>query len=187
MNDIAYYAGFVDSLIAWLKAHSANIIIILASAWVMSMLSRMLAKRICSLAKGQMLGDEATVIEQEKRAKTIGSLLSRILSAAIITLAVMMVLAEIGVNIAALLAGAGILGVALGFGAQSIVKDALSGLFLIIEDQFRLGDIVDLNSGAFCGVVEKMTLRTTWLRGEDGRQIIVPNGSIASVTNLSRK
>jgi moderate conductance mechanosensitive channel len=183
MDGISHYSVFGGLAVAWLKAHSAKIIIILLGAWALAIFSRTLIKRSLSFAKGQLRGDETAVAEREKRAQTIFSLLSHILNTVIITFAVLMVLAEIGMNTAALLAGAGILGVAVGFGAQSIVKDALSGLFLIIEDQFRLGDTIDLNGGAFVGKVEKMTLRTTWLRADDGRLIIVPNGGITSVTN----
>jgi moderate conductance mechanosensitive channel len=96
----------------------------------------------------------------------------------------MMCLAELEVNLGPILAGAGIAGVALGFGAQSIVKDFLSGMFIVIEDQYGVGDIVDV--GEASGVVEEVTLRSTRLRGLDGTTWHVPNGEIRRSGNKSQ-
>ena len=93
-------------------------------------------------------------------------------------------LGELGINLAPLIAGAGIAGVALGFGAQNLVKDCVSGLFMLIEDQYGIGDVVDL--GVATGAVERITLRTTVLRGQDGTVWHVPNGEIRRVGNRSK-
>ena len=95
-----------------------------------------------------------------------------------------LVLSELGIDLAPLIAGAGIAGVALGFGAQSLVKDCLSGLFMLIEDQFGIGDVVDLGEAA--GTVERVTLRATVLRGLDGTVWHVPNGEVQRVGNRSQ-
>ncbi len=100
------------------------------------------------------------------------------------SIAIIMALGEIGVNLGPLIAGAGIAGVALGFGAQSLVKDCISGLFMLLEDQYGVGDIVDLDEAT--GVVEKISLRTTVLRGVDGTVWHVPNGEVTRVGNRSQ-
>ncbi len=99
-------------------------------------------------------------------------------------MALFLVLGELGIDLAPLIAGAGIAGVALGFGAQSVVKDCLTGLFMLIEDQFGIGDVVDL--GEASGVVERVSLRATVLRGLDGTVWHVPNGEILRVGNRSQ-
>ena len=99
-------------------------------------------------------------------------------------LAVLLVLGELGVDLAPLIAGAGIAGIALGFGAQNLVKDCITGLFMLIEDQYGIGDVVDL--GVATGSVERITLRTTVLRGQDGTVWHVPNGEIRRVGNRSK-
>ena len=110
----------------------------------------------------------------------------RSLGTAIIwTFAVIYVLNDLGFNLGPLLAGAGIVGVALGFGSQSLVKDFLSGMFMLIEDQYGVGDIIDVGEAA--GVVEEVTLRTTRLRDVNGTVWHVPNGQIVRVGNRSQQ
>jgi len=121
----------------------------------------------------------------EQRARTVGSLLHYVATITIFTVAGLMVLAQLGVSIAPLIASASILGIALGFGAQSLVKDFLSGAFMLMEDQFGVGDIVDV--GEATGVVERVTLRVTTLRGLDGTAWYVPNGEIRRVGNKSQR
>jgi small-conductance mechanosensitive channel len=103
----------------------------------------------------------------------------------IYTVATFMILGEIGINLGPLIAGAGIIGVALGFGSQSLVKDFLSGVFILVEDQFGVGDIVDLD-GQTSGTVDAVSLRTTRLRSVDGTLWHVPNGEIRRVGNKSQ-
>jgi len=98
--------------------------------------------------------------------------------------ALLMCLGEVGIDLAPLLAGAGVLGVAIGFGSQSLVRDFLSGMFILIEDQFGVGDIVDL--GEASGTVEAVSLRTTRLRAVDGTVWHMPNGEITRVGNMSQ-
>jgi small conductance mechanosensitive channel len=119
------------------------------------------------------------------RAQTLAAVLRSITTALIYTIATFLVLAEFGINLGPLIAGAGIAGVALGFGAQSLVKDFLSGIFLIIEDQYGVGDIVDV--GEASGVVEAVTLRSTRLRDVEGTVWHVPNGQILRVGNKSQE
>jgi len=124
-------------------------------------------------------------IELEKRAKTISGLTRKVLLVLIWTIAWLMVLKEMNFDVRPLLAGAGVVGVAIGFGAQNIVKDVLGGLFLMMENQIRVNDIAVINGKG--GLVEEINLRTTVLRGEDGAAHIFPNGSIQSLSNLTRE
>ena len=120
----------------------------------------------------------------EQRAAAIGTLLTSSVSLIVWTVAVLMALEALGVNVAPLLASAGVVGVALGFGAQTMVKDYLSGIFLIIEDQFGVGDVVDL--GPVIGTVEEVALRYTRLRDLSGVVWYVRNGEILRVANRSQ-
>jgi small conductance mechanosensitive channel len=118
------------------------------------------------------------------RTEAISTVLQSAAAFVIYLIAVFLVLAELGVNLAPLLAGAGVAGLAIGFGAQSLVKDVFSGIFILLEDQFAVGDIVDL--GEATGVVENVSLRTTQLRAVDGVVWYVPNGEILRVGNMSQ-
>ncbi len=124
-------------------------------------------------------------LRAEQRINALTSVLRSIATGVIFAIAGFMSLGEVGLNLAPLLAGAGILGLALGFGAQSLVKDFLSGLFILVEDQFGVGDIVDLDLQT-TGTVEAVSLRTTRLRSVDGTVWHVPNGDIRRVGNKSQ-
>jgi moderate conductance mechanosensitive channel len=119
----------------------------------------------------------------EQRITTIGDVLVGLVRALIGTVAVFLVLDQLGLNLAPLIAGAGIAGIAIGFGAQSMVKDFLAGLFILVEDQYGVGDVV--NVGEATGTIEDITLRVTRLRAVDGTVWFVPNGEIKSVGNTS--
>jgi moderate conductance mechanosensitive channel len=121
----------------------------------------------------------------EQRVEALASVLRSITSFAIFTVAGFMILGELGINLGPLLAGAGILGVAIGFGSQALVKDFLSGIFILVEDQFGVGDVVNLD-GETSGSVEGVSLRTTRVRSIDGTLWHVPNGEIRRVGNASQ-
>jgi small conductance mechanosensitive channel len=123
--------------------------------------------------------------EIQKRAETIGNLAGKFLFILIWTIAALMILKEMNFDVRPLLAGAGVVGVALGFGAQNIIKDVLGGLFLMMENQIRVNDVVIINGKG--GLVEEINLRTTVLRGEDGAVHIFPNGTVQGLTNLTRE
>lgn len=121
---------------------------------------------------------------QEQRAQTIGSVLGSIASFVIFGVAFMMILGEFGINLGPILASAGVLGLAIGFGAQNLVQDFLSGLFMMTEDQFGVGDVVDV--GDAVGTVEAMTMRITKIRDLDGNLWHVRNGEIMRVCNMNQ-
>jgi moderate conductance mechanosensitive channel len=119
-----------------------------------------------------------------QRAQTLGLVLRSLAKMVIVVIALLMALGELGLNLGPLIAGAGIVGVALGFGAQSLVKDFLSGMFMLVEDQFGVGDVI--NAGEAEGTVEGVSLRTTRLRDDDGTIWHIPNGEIKRVANKSQ-
>ncbi len=128
--------------------------------------------------------DTESAARSGQRLEAISSVLSGAVSFFVYLIALFLVLAELGVDLAPLLAGAGVAGLAIGFGAQSLVKDFFSGIFILLEDQYAVGDIVDL--GEANGVVEHVSLRVTRLRSVDGSVWHVPNGEILRVANMSQ-
>ncbi len=127
--------------------------------------------------------DRSPLRTSERREETLSKLLDNVLSYVIYFIAFMMILTVLTIDVKALLAGAGIVGLAVGFGAQSLVKDILSGFFIIFEDQFSVGDHIRV--GQFEGDVEAIGLRTTKIKSWTGELHILPNGSITQVTNFS--
>jgi small conductance mechanosensitive channel len=128
-------------------------------------------------------GSGLDALERAKRAKTLGSVLTNITTVSVLSVGSLMILREVGVDISPALTGAGVIGVALGFGAQNLVKDFIAGFFLILENQVRVGDVVAINGTG--GLVESINLRTTVLRDEEGTVFIFPNGSINTLANRS--
>ena len=174
----------VDTIRAWAGAHTQNalrIALILVLAWLVSRVLRSIIKRIERLSDD---GDPDSSSELEKRAKTISRILRQVSSVLVWSVTIMLVLGEFGVDLGPILAGAGILGLAAGFGAQTLVKDVITGFFLLLENQMRVGDTI---TAAGCtGVVETVNLRTTVLRDVDGTTHIIPNSAITVVTNSTR-
>ena len=145
-------------------------------------------ERIGSLRRrtpAALLETSETSLRAEQRINALTSVLRSVATGVIYTIAGFLIVSEFGVNLAPLLAGAGIVGIALGFGAQSLVRDFLSGMFILVEDQFGVGDIVDLDQQT-AGTVEAVSLRTTRLRSVDGTVWHVPNGDIRRVGNKSQ-
>ena len=130
-------------------------------------------------------GNDDTTSDAERRAETLGAVLTNAARVLVVAFFLLMLLQEFGVNIGPLVAGAGVAGVALGFGAQSLVKDVINGFFLLMENQFGVGDIINVDD-KHVGTVERMTLRITQLRDAEGRAHYIPNGSIVRVVVLSK-
>lgn len=156
-----------------------HIAVILALAWF----GQRLAGRLIGLARDH-LATRVEDQEQSKRVATLVRVLRYVATVAIVVVSGMLVLNELGISIAPLLAAAGIAGIAVGFGAQSLVKDYFTGVIMLLEDQARVGDVVE--AGGKSGVVEAVTLRYLRLRDYDGHVHYVPNGTVTTVTNRSR-
>jgi len=150
----------------------------------------MLPNRVSRAITGGRMGEALNLSEDPgytrrvQRAATMGSLLKSIVTGTVFTVVALMAISELGYDIAPLIASAGILGVALGFGSQTLVKDFLSGIFMIFEDQYGVGDVVDL--GEASGTVEAVSLRVTRLRDVNGTVWYVRNGEILRVGNMSQ-
>jgi small conductance mechanosensitive channel len=181
----------------WLVAKPITILLILLGAFIVGRLARRVIDRLTRASGGKIprllrpLRERApqalgTLLSERRaqRAKTIGSVFKSITSVIVYGCAFMMILAELGVNLAPVLASAGILGVAIGFGAQNLVKDFLSGVFMMLEDQYGVGDVVDV--GEATGTVEAVGLRITTMRDVNGTVWYVRNGEILRVGNSSQ-
>jgi small conductance mechanosensitive channel len=187
----------VARLADWLIGRPLTVAIIVLVAWLLSRYGRRVVRRLVYRAvvadetAGRALhkvGVGTAVVSdprRENRARSISTVLASTVSVAIWVVALLLVLGELGLDLAPLIASAGIAGVALGFGAQSLVKDCITGTFMLIEDQYGIGDIVDV--GEARGTVERISLRTTVLRGQDGTVWHVPNGEIRRVGNQSQQ
>ncbi len=173
--------AFLGDAVAWTEvaAVALRIATILVVAWAGLLLSR----RIIPALKRQLQKRSADP-EQVKRLDTLGRVMRYVFAVAIGVIAGMLVLAELGVAIAPLLASAGVLGIAVGFGAQSLIKDYFNGLFLLLEDQVRQGDVVEIAGKG--GLVEEITLRYIRLRDYEGNVHFIPSGAVSTVTNRSR-
>lgn len=166
--------------LAQLRKGIVQVALIWLLAWLIWQLVRLVSKRIVAAADD---GDDTTFTIQEKRAATVAQLLRSVGRVIVLVMAVLLTLNQF-INITALLAGAGVLGLAISFGAQSLVKDVIAGFFILVEDQFTVGDVIEVSGKS--GTVERMTLRMVMLRDLEGAVHIVPNGQIVTVTNKTR-
>ncbi len=170
-----------EQLGQWAAETGVRIAAILVLAFVVV---RGLSGVIVRAERDMAVGTGLDALERRKRAQTLASVVRRALAALIWTIAILMVLRELDVDITPVLTGAGIVGVALGFGAQTLVRDMISGFFLIVEDQVRVGDVAVVNDTG--GLVEQINLRTIVLRDIEGAVHVIPNGEIKSLANRSK-
>lgn len=186
--------------LAWVATYALAIVLTIVVSFVIWWVCIRLIRRVTDKAKQKLRQDrpgaarntEHTVeltsvlmtARREQRAEALGQLLRSVTTFTVVGLALLVLLSQMGVNLAPLLASAGVVGVALGFGAQTLVKDFLSGIFLVLEDQFGVGDVVDL--GPAIGTVEEVTLRITRVRDLSGIVWYVRNGEILRVGNRSQ-
>jgi len=159
----------------------AHIVLIVAVAWFSYRLLKITIQRMEAIVEDD---DSSTVSDQEQRAQTLGQILRNAGQILIYVIAGMMILRELGLDIGPILAGVGVVGLAVGFGAQTLVKDVISGFFILLENRFRVGDFVQV--GDITGNVEKMTLRATFLRDLNGTLHVVPNGEIRTLANQTK-
>ena len=175
------FETIVNRSLDWVIDHGLKVLLIIAGTYLVLYLIRLLSKRI--VAYSRKVERDQDQGEREKRTETLVHIFETTGKVFIIIIAIFMVMKELGMDITPLLTGAGIVGLALGFGAQSLVKDFLSGFFILIENQFRVGDVIKI--GEFSGVVERISLRTVVLRDLGGNVHVIPNGEVKAVTNMS--
>lgn len=174
---------WLDSLIPWLLSHGIRMLIIAIGAFVFN---RTISRIIIRTVRVAVKPDKSLSVEAElKRENTLIRIFNGALNVIVVTIALLMILKEGGIDIGPILAGAGIVGLAVGFGGQYLIRDIITGLFIILENQYRIGDVVTLNSTG--GLVEDISLRMTTLRDLDGTVHHIPNGEIKQVANLTKK
>lgn len=152
------------------------LVIFLVTRVIIKVVSNVIDRSMVRETRGKMLGDN-------RRFSTVGGLLKNVVTFISNFVMIMLILSEFHFNLGPLLAGAGVVGLAIGFGAQSLVKDVITGFFIIFEDQFAVGDVIQ--TGTYKGTVEMIGLRTTRLLSNTGEVHIIPNGTIINVTNYS--
>ncbi|MBU5250926.1 mechanosensitive ion channel family protein [Lysinibacillus capsici] len=156
---------------------SIEILLILFVSWIAVRLGKKFIKKVFLIRMRSPLS------HSERRQRTISRLLQSVISYVVYFSAIIGILSSLNIKVAGLLAGAGIVGLAIGFGAQSLVKDVITGFFIIFEDQFGVGDYIKINAAE--GTVVEIGLRTTKINGATGEQFIIPNGAIGEVINYS--
>jgi moderate conductance mechanosensitive channel len=167
---------------SWAITHGVNLIIIGAGAFVVVRTANLAIDHLqFKLARDHAASD----LEWQRRATTLAGILTRLVTAVVGFIAILMVLRELTIDVMPILTGAGIAGLAIGFGAQNLVRDVISGFFLILEDQVRIGDIARINGVP--GTVEQVNLRTIVLRDAEGAVQVFPNGTITALANLSKQ
>ena len=195
-------------IIGWVVERPLRIVLILLVAWIIKRIAHKLVDRAVAQLARQSESEHEERLEdagklgfgaraakainsiQERQArsaqriKTIAAVLKSLATALILAVAALLCLSELSIDLAPLIAGAGIAGLAVGFGAQSLVKDFLAGMFILVEDQFGVGDWVDVGDAS--GTIEKVSLRTTTLRDVSGTVWTVPNGEIHRTANFSQ-
>ena len=170
----------------WFSGAPVRIIAVLTAAWIGRIIGlRAITRAVNRLATADLKPGPGVAKRQAERARTTGSVLSSILNAVIWVIAIAMVLGEFGFNLGPVIASAGVIGVAIGLGAQTLVRDILSGIFMLIEDQYGVGDQVSVLE--IEGRVEKVGLRITTVRDKKGSLWYIRNGEILVVGNKSQK
>jgi small conductance mechanosensitive channel len=177
-NTLSLFGDYLQRVLDWMLTSGVRIALILILSLIAIKAAKLLSAKVVSLCVRPK--DE----ELKKRADTLGAFVRYVSVIAVALIAAMMILGELRVDIAPILAGAGVLGLAIGFGAQSLVKDLLSGFFILLEDQYRVGDVVEVSGKG--GLVEEINLRMTILRDLHGNVHYVRNGQIDTVTNMTK-
>ncbi len=180
MDEIVYVWG--KYIAPWLVEHGIKILIIIVGVYLLNYFSRRFVKRIVrvTVARDKSVSTEA----ENKREDTLVRVFTWTIRVLLFVLGVIMVIDEIGVSVGPILAGAGIVGLAVGFGGQYLIRDIISGFFIILENQYRIGDVINVNDTS--GLVEDISLRMTTLRDMDGTVHFIPHGEIKKVSNLSK-
>lgn len=172
---------WTEHLSAWITTSGLRIVLILAATSLLLRGIRLLTERLSR----PLTDPTPQTLERQKRAQTLSATARAVATTVLFVVASILILGEIGVDVIPLVAAAGIGGLAIGFGAQNLVRDVIAGFFLLLEDQIRVGDVVKI--GDKSGQVELIGLRIITLRDFDGSVHIIPNGTITSVTNQTKE
>ena len=172
-----------EEVLGWLRTGGLRLVIIAAGGLLLVHLLKLAADRV---VRAVVEGGGGRVSEREKRALTLAHIVKAVGTTAIVIIATMMGLRELGLDITPIIAGAGVVGLAVGFGAQSLIKDVIGGFFIILEGQFGVGDVI--KTGEISGQVERLNLRVTVLRDvNNGAVHFIPNSELKVVSNLTKE
>jgi small-conductance mechanosensitive channel len=187
---VAFITKYFTDLMNWIREHLSKPEMLASLFWIIvKIILIYIVARICikiadkTIAHMIAARDKSPLKFDRRRTNTIGSLIHNLIAYTVNLICIMLILGQVGLNLGPLLAGAGVLGLAIGFGAQSLVKDVITGFFIIFEDQFGVGDVIQIDS--FKGTVEEIGIRVTRLKSWTGEVHIIPNGNIKQVTNFS--
>lgn len=176
--------NIVQAIIPWAMVHGIKIVVILIGAGIFIRIIKIfIEKAIRKLIKPDQVAKDPEA--EKKREDTLIRIFNSTVSVFIWAVAFMMILSEFGINAGPLIAGAGVMGIAIGFGAQYMIRDFLAGLFIMLENQYRVGDVIEI--AGIGGKVEDITLRKTVLRDIDGAVHHVPNGEIKVASNKAQE
>jgi len=175
----------LEAVGVWLLQHGLRILIIIGIGYLLhrsakALIPRLIERSITMRGKGRRARAELN-----KRIQTLSHLLTQITAVVITLIAIFMILSEVEIDITAALAGLGIVGIAVGFGAQSLIRDLIAGFIVFLENQYNVGDVI--KAAGTAGIVEELSLRRTILRDLDGARHVVPNGEIRVVSNLTQE
>ena len=178
-----YWLEIFHDAISWIITMAPTLVLLVMVYFLIGyLLNKATVKFLEGVSKKY---DDSNDIEGKKRVVTLTRLTKAVLAIGAKTVIIFIILSELGIDVAPLIAGAGILGLAVGFGAQELVRDIISGFFIIVEDQIRVGDVVNING--FGGVVEKIHIRTIILRDYSGVVHVIQNGKINSLSNMTKQ
>lgn len=169
-----------EMAVTWLLTSGLKIVVVLIAMVVLIKLAGIFSRKAFDVVQKRQSNTEF-----QKRTGTLSSIVRHVMNVVILVISILVIMGELGIEIGPILAAAGVLGLAIGFGAQSLVKDVISGFFILLEDQIRVGDVVVVAGKA--GLVEKLNLRLTTLRDLEGKVHYVPNGQIDVVTNMTKE
>lgn len=182
MDIQSYFETVKTNLLNWLSDDGLKVMVILIAAFILvKIVNKIIRKTIRVLLA---VRQEEESLGEVKRQQTLERIMMGVATVSISTIALLMVLQQMGLNIGPILAGAGIVGLAVGFGGQYLIRDFITGLFIVLENQYRIGDVVNLDDTG--GLVEDITLRMTTLRDLNGTVHHIPHGDIKRVANLSK-
>jgi len=171
-----------EFILTIIKQNTTDVIGIVALFFLGRLLLKVIVKRLARVVDD---GDDKYVSQKEQRAETLGRIIITTGNIVIYAVLLLMILRLFGIDITPILAGVGVIGLAIGFGAQSLVKDFVSGIFILLENQYGIGDKVKI--GSFEGRVLRISMRSTVLKDDEGKLYYMSNGSITNVINLSQQ
>ena len=185
LNIVELFKNFLDKFVDWAVTQLPAILILIVATIILLRLNRLIIRKLKKTIIGRLEGkEEIESAETAKRVETLLNIVRGVIKIVIWTIFIIILLNKLGINIAPILAGAGIIGLAIGFGAQELVRDFISGFFMLLENQIRKGDVATINGTG--GLVESIQMRTTILRDFSGTTHVFQNGKINTISNMTK-